>query len=119
MDWVDEYKNLRPEWRRNPILYAKQRLGLNPAWHQQHLLSAITEPGARVSARSGQGTGKSAAMAVAIWWKLECFGYPVEPLPELRRGMSVYTKWRSKQAGPLRRAVNTPHLARNQGVQLW
>ncbi len=79
MDWVDEYKNLRAEWRRSPILYAKQRLGLNPAWHQQQLLSAITEPGAKVSARSGHGTGKSAGMAVAIWWKLECFDYSKAP----------------------------------------
>jgi len=38
-------------------------------------LRGIAEPEARVSVRSGHSTGKSAAMAAAIWWKLECFDY--------------------------------------------
>jgi phage terminase large subunit len=58
MDWIKEYQDLRAEWRRNPVLYAKQRLGLNPTWQQHDLLMAIKEPGAKVSVRSGHGVGK-------------------------------------------------------------
>ena len=66
-------------WREHPELYAKQRLGLNPTHQQRDLLKAIAEPDARVSVRSGHSTGKSAAMACAIWWKLECFDFSKVP----------------------------------------
>ena len=79
IDWAIEYAKLRALWRRSPVLYAKQRLGLNPTWQQAQLLRAIAEPEARVSVRSGHSTGKSAAMAAAIWWKLECFDYSKVP----------------------------------------
>lgn len=78
-DQIDAYRQLRDEWRNDPIQYAKQRLGLNPTWQQAELLNAIKEPGAKVTARSGHGTGKSAGMATAIWWKLECFDYSKIP----------------------------------------
>lgn len=77
--WRESYRELRAAWRHSPILYAKQRLGLNPTWQQADLLNAIREPGAKVTARSGHGTGKSAGMAVAIWWKLECFDFSKVP----------------------------------------
>ena len=73
IDWALEYMKLRALWRRSPVLYANQRLGLNLTWQQAQLLNAIAKPEARVSVRSGHSTGKSAAMATAIWWKLECF----------------------------------------------
>ena len=79
IDWALEYMKLRALWRRSPVLYAKQRLGLNPTWQQAQLLDAIAKPEARVSVRSGHSTGKSAAMAAAIWWKLECFDYSKVP----------------------------------------
>ena len=69
IDWAIEYAKLRALWRLSPVLYAKQRLGLNPTWQQAQLLKAIAVPEARVSVRSGHSTGKSAAMAAAIWWK--------------------------------------------------
>jgi hypothetical protein len=79
IDWHREYAQLRALWRKHPELHAKQRLGLNPTWQQRNLLKAIAEPEARVSVRSGHGTGKSTAMAAAIWWKLECFDYSKVP----------------------------------------
>ena len=79
IDWALEYMKLRALWRRSPVLYANQRLGLNPTWQQAQLLNAIAKPEARVSVRSGHSTGKSAAMATAIWWKLECFDYSKVP----------------------------------------
>lgn len=48
IDWAIEYAKLRALWRRSPVLYAKQRLGLNPTWQQAQLLKAIAEPEARV-----------------------------------------------------------------------
>ena len=56
VDWAIEYAKLRALWRRSPVLYAKQRLGLNPTWQQAQLLKAIAEPEARVSVRSGHST---------------------------------------------------------------
>ncbi len=70
---------MRDEWREKPISYARRRLGLHPTWQQRDLLLAIKEPGAKVSARSGHGTGKSAGLAGAIWWKLECFDFSKVP----------------------------------------
>jgi hypothetical protein len=79
IDWHREYAQLRALWRKHPELYAKQRLGLTPTWQQRNLLKAIAEPEARVSVRSGHSTGKSTAMAAAIWWKLECFDFSKVP----------------------------------------
>src|SRR5208337_2389861 len=79
INWAAEYAQLRSLWRRHPVLYAKQRLGLFPTRQQQELLEAIAKPEARVSVRSGHSTGKSTAMAAAIWWKLECFDYSKVP----------------------------------------
>jgi hypothetical protein len=79
INWQAEYAQLRAVWRRHPELYARQRLGLYPTWQQKALLKAIAEPEARVSARSGHGTGKSTAMAAAILWKLECFDFAKVP----------------------------------------
>lgn len=77
--WEQVYRELREEWREKPIAYAKHRLGLTPTHQQRDILNAVKEPGAKVTARSGHGTGKSAALAVAIWWKLECFDYSKVP----------------------------------------
>jgi hypothetical protein len=79
INWPAEYAQLRALWRKHPELYAKQRLGLTPTWQQRNLLKAIASPEARITVRSGHGTGKSTAMAAAIWWKLECFDYSKVP----------------------------------------
>lgn len=76
---LDEYQQLRGIWRKNNILYAKQRLGLNPTTQQAELLAAIQPDGAKVSARAGHGVGKSGSVSAAIWWMLECFDYPKIP----------------------------------------
>lgn len=79
IDWLKEYDEICGIWRDDPCLYAQQRLDLNPTTQQREMLEAIKEPGAKVTARSGHGTGKSAGLAVAIWWKLECFDYSKVP----------------------------------------
>lgn len=55
-------------WRSDPVLFAREAMGMQPTPHQQILLRAIAAPGARVTVASGHGTGKTAALAVAIWW---------------------------------------------------
>jgi phage terminase large subunit len=77
--WEEAYQEMREAWREDPINYAKNRLGLTPTHQQRDLLNAIAQPGAKVTARSGHGTGKSAGLAAAIWWKLECFDYSKVP----------------------------------------
>lgn len=79
LKWLEQWQELRGIWRTDAVLYAKQRLGLNPTWQQRKILEAVTEPGAKVSVRSGHGIGKSGSVSAAIWWKLECFDYPKIP----------------------------------------
>ena len=42
--------------------------GVKPTKHQEDLLYAASKPGARVSVRSGHGTGKTTALAWLILW---------------------------------------------------
>lgn len=76
---LEDWSELRGIWRRDPVLYARHRLGLNPTTQQRELLEAIAPEGAKVSARAGHGVGKSSAVAAAMWWLLECFDYPKIP----------------------------------------
>ncbi|PTR06428.1 MULTISPECIES: hypothetical protein [unclassified Novosphingobium] len=76
---LDGYQQLRGIWRRDILLYAKQRLGLNPTTQQADLLKAIEPEGAKVSARAGHGVGKSGSVSAAVWWMLECFDFPKIP----------------------------------------
>jgi phage terminase large subunit len=79
LEQLEEYQQLRSIWRTSALLYAKQRLGLNPTTQQSELLTAIQGDGAKVSVRAGHGVGKSAAVGAAIWWMLECFDFPKIP----------------------------------------
>ncbi|MGF1275525.1 hypothetical protein [Acetobacter pasteurianus] len=72
---IADYRKLRGIWRKDPVLYARQRLGLNPTTQQRQLLEAIAPPGAKVSVRAGHGVGKSGSTSAAIWWHLECYEY--------------------------------------------
>lgn len=76
---ISDWQDLRLIWRRDPLAYAKQRLGLNPTRQQAQLLEAIQPEGAKVSARAGHGVGKSGSVSAAIWWMLECFDFPKVP----------------------------------------
>lgn len=72
---VVDYRKLRGIWRKDPVLYARQRLGLNPTSQQRQLLESIAPPGAKVSVRAGHGVGKSGSTSAAIWWHLECYEF--------------------------------------------
>ncbi|WP_051013707.1 hypothetical protein [Pararhodospirillum photometricum] len=78
-DLFDRYAHLRTLWRADPVLYARQRLGLTPTVQQAALLAAVAPSGAKVTARAGHGVGKTTATGAAIWWHLECFDYSKTP----------------------------------------
>ena len=57
------YLRLRQHWRRDPVVYVRQRFGVEPTWQQVQILQAIAPAGAKVSIRSGHGIGKTTAAA--------------------------------------------------------
>lgn len=77
-DW-DIYTKQRELWKDDAERYVIERLGMKPTWQQRQLLQAISEPGAKVSVRSGHGTGKSGATAGTICWFMETRKFPKIP----------------------------------------
>jgi hypothetical protein len=73
------YLELRSCWKNNPLLYVRQRFGIEPTWQQVQILEAIRPPGAKVSVRSGHGTGKTTAAAWALLWHLETHDFAKVP----------------------------------------
>ncbi len=74
---MPEKKNLReeegnapsaPGSANCPVRFAREFLNLVPTQQQEEFLLALARPGARVAVRSGHGTGKSTALAVAALW---------------------------------------------------
>lgn len=58
----------RQEWRRNPVLFMNEVLGLELAIHQKKMLEAILKYN-DVTVRSANGVGKSMLLAaIAIWF---------------------------------------------------
>ena len=55
-------------YRRDPALFARKVLGINPTAQQQEFLRELTKEGAHVAIRSGHGTGKSKSLAIAALW---------------------------------------------------
>src|SRR5262245_6636984 len=70
---------LRTLWRDSPLLYVRQRFGIEPTWQQGQILEAILPPGAKVSVRSGHNTGKSSSASWIIYWFLETHDYAKIP----------------------------------------
>ena len=65
------YLELRTFWKRDPLLYVRQRFGVEPTWQQVQILEAIRPKGAKVSVRSGHGIGKSSSAAWVLSWFVE------------------------------------------------
>jgi hypothetical protein len=73
------YLELRALWRKDPVLYVRQRFGVEPTSQQVQILEAIAPPGAKVSVRSGHGIGKSSSAAWVVFWHLETHDYSKIP----------------------------------------
>lgn len=64
-----------PEYRKNPVLFAREVLSFEPdEWQRDALMDLAANP--KVAIKSGQGVGKTSMEAVALLWFLTCFPYP-------------------------------------------
>ncbi len=70
MNAQKELLAMYPEAEASPEAFALKVLNLTPTGQQADFFRALAEPGARVAVRSGHGTGKSTALAVAALWFL-------------------------------------------------
>ena len=71
---VDErLVELVSRWRDSPYDFVVECLNAIPTGQQKQVLDAIALPCARVSIRSGHGTGKSTLFSWAALWGLVCF----------------------------------------------
>jgi hypothetical protein len=96
------YLELRTFWKIDPLLYVRQRFGVEPTWQQVQILEAIAPPGAKVSIRSGHGIGKTTAATWALLWHLETHDFAKVPCTaptshQLRDILwGELTKWRRR-----------------------
>ncbi len=64
-----------PEYRENPVLFAREVLKFDPdEWQRDALMDLAANP--KVAIKSGQGVGKTGLEAVALLWFLCCYPYP-------------------------------------------
>lgn len=64
-----------PQYRKNPVLFAREVLQFEPDdWQKKALMDLAENP--KVAIKSGQGVGKTSLEAVALLWFLCCYPYP-------------------------------------------
>lgn len=64
-----------PQYRVDPVLFAREVLLFEPdPWQQEALMDLSGNP--KASIKSGQGVGKTGLEAVALLWFLTCFPFP-------------------------------------------
>lgn len=90
-----------PEYRKNPVLFAREVLLFEPdEWQAAALMDLAENP--KVAVKSGQGVGKTGMEAVALLWFLCCYAYPriVATAPTKQQLHDVLwsevSKWMSK-----------------------
>lgn len=64
-----------PEYRKDPVLFAREVLKFEPDEWQKDALMDLAES-SKVAIKSGQGVGKTGLEAVALLWFLCCYPYP-------------------------------------------
>ena len=75
MNRLDFFKARIPAYRKDVALFAKEQFGFNSDdWQKAVFADVVTDN--RVSVKSGQGVGKTAATAIIVLWFLTCFPYP-------------------------------------------
>ena len=60
-------------FRSDPVYMVRSLWGVGPTDQQKQLLTAVAQPGAKVTVKSGHGTGKSTSLAWLVLWGLICF----------------------------------------------
>ena len=98
-------------WRVSPYDFVVECLGVLPTEQQRGVLAAMAAPGARVSIRSGHGTGKSTLFSWIALWGLCCFWDVKIPAtaPTAHQLSDILwpeiEKWRARMLEPWRSAV--------------
>ena len=90
---LKDYLALRDIWRKDPVLYCRQRLGLNPTHQQEKIINSIAPSGSKVTVRAGHGIGKSGATSAIIWWHIECWDYSKTPCTAPTRSQLEQILW--------------------------
>jgi hypothetical protein len=72
-DSREELRALMLAFQKDAELFVRRVLGVTPTPQQSKLLKAISQPGARVSVKSGHGTGKTTVLAWVVLWHVSCF----------------------------------------------
>ena len=60
-------------WRKSPLKFVREALGVEPSPQQKLALQGIGRSGARVTIKSGHGTGKSTMFSWVGLWGITCF----------------------------------------------
>lgn len=98
-------------FRTDPVYFVQSVFGVDPTPQQKSLLDAVAEPGARVSVRSGHGTGKTTTLAWMALWHTLCYEDSRVPCtaPTGHQLQSVLwaeiSKWHSRMPDWFRRQV--------------
>lgn len=71
---IQLFKQKLPLYRKDPVLFARELLKFEPEPYQVDLLNDLANY-PKVSIKSGQGIGKTAAESVALLWFLACFPF--------------------------------------------
>lgn len=85
------------EYQRDPVRYVREVFGAEPSKQQIQYLTAMADPDARVSVRSGISTGKTTTNAWLVHWLNDCFphakGAVTAPtMPQLRDALVAEVK---------------------------
>lgn len=104
---VDEFVRFRED----PCHFVRSLFGVDPTPQQRLVLEAVAGPGARVTVRSGHGTGKTTALAWLVLWHTLCFPDSRTPCtaPTSHQLQSVLwaeiAKWHSRMPDWFRRQI--------------
>jgi phage terminase large subunit len=114
---LEDYLSLRTVWRTAPRLYVAQRFGIQPTWQQAQILDAVAPDGAKVSVRSGHGTGKSACAAWTICWYVETHDFALVPCTAPSAHQLRDILW--QELARWRRAADAVSAARDDPPRTW
>lgn len=60
-------------WRRDPVLFAWDNFRFVPDLFQAETLAAMAEQPKPIALPAAKGAGKSALLAIGIWWRMACW----------------------------------------------
>ena len=111
MNDLDSLAEAVESWRKDANRFVTDMFGAAPSPQQAALLTAASEPGARVACKSGHGTGKTTSLAWLILWGLCCFEDTKIPCTaptghQLKDALwAEMAKWRDKMLEPWKSSI--------------